>query len=89
MRPMIEAGKVRGVSYLEVDAGREGQRIDNFLTAHLKGVPRSHIYRLLRTGQVRVNKGRIQPTYRLKQGDVVLLEAMGGGFTWGSAILRW
>jgi 23S rRNA pseudouridine955/2504/2580 synthase len=68
---MIEAGKERAVSYLEVDAGREGQRIDNFLTAHLKGVPRSHIYRLLRTGQVRVNKGRIQATYRLKQGDVV------------------
>lgn len=71
MRPMTEAGKERSVSYVEVDAGREGQRIDNFLMAHLKGVPRSHIYRLLRTGQVRVNKGRIQATYRVKEGDVV------------------
>lgn len=71
MRPMTEAEKERSVSYVEVDAGREGQRIDNFLMAHLKGVPRSHIYRLLRTGQVRVNKGRIQATYRVKEGDVV------------------
>ncbi len=56
---------------LTVDEAHEGQRIDNFLLARLKGVPRSHIYRLLRTGQVRVNKGRIKPVYRLKQGDVV------------------
>lgn len=70
---MSEEGKGRTASYLEVDAGREGQRIDNFLAAHLKGVPRSHIYRLLRTGQVRVNKGRIQAAYRLKTGDVVRL----------------
>jgi 23S rRNA pseudouridine955/2504/2580 synthase len=58
---------------VEVDAGRDGQRIDNFLIAQLKGVPRSHIYRLLRTGQVRVNMGRIKPTYRVREGDQVRL----------------
>jgi len=47
------------------------QRIDNFLLRICKGVPKSHIYRVLRSGEVRVNKGRIDQTYRLKQGDVV------------------
>ncbi|MES2933864.1 MAG: RluA family pseudouridine synthase [Pseudomonadota bacterium] len=48
-----------------------GQRIDNFLVRTLKGVPKSHIYRVLRSGEVRVNKGRIDQTYRLIEGDVV------------------
>lgn len=48
-----------------------GQRIDNFLLKHLKGVPKSRIYRILRKGEVRVNKGRIKPEYRLKIGDIV------------------
>ena len=56
---------------VSIDARHERQRIDNYLLAALKGVPKSHIYRLLRTGQVRVNKGRIKPVYRLKAGDVV------------------
>lgn len=60
-----------GPRLVEVDHGRDGQRIDNFLVTLLKGVPRTHIYRLLRTGQVRVNKGRIKPSYRLHEGDVV------------------
>lgn len=47
------------------------QRIDNFLLRVCKGVPKSHIYRVLRSGEVRVNKGRIDQTYRLKEGDVV------------------
>lgn len=47
------------------------QRIDNFLLRICKGVPKSHIYRVLRSGEVRVNKGRIDQTYRLQQGDVV------------------
>ncbi len=59
------------VRLVEIDGGHEGQRIDNFLLATLKGVPRSHIYRLLRKGEVRVNKGRIKPVYRLRAGDVV------------------
>ena len=56
---------------LQVDASHEGQRIDNFLLTSLKGVPRSHIYRVLRTGEVRVNKGRIKPTYRVQEGDLI------------------
>ncbi len=59
----------QGVRRLEVDSERAGQRIDNFLAAHLKGVPKSHIYRLLRRGEVRVNSARIRPSYRLKAGD--------------------
>lgn len=47
------------------------QRIDNYLLRVCKGVPKSHIYRVLRSGEVRVNKGRIDQTYRLKEGDVV------------------
>lgn len=50
-----------------------GQRIDNFLMTQLKGAPRTLVYRILRTGEVRVNKGRIKPDYRLQAGDVVRL----------------
>jgi 23S rRNA pseudouridine955/2504/2580 synthase len=57
------------VSYLEVGEENAGQRIDNFLVARLKGVPKSHIYRVLRSGEVRANSGRIKPDYRLKVGD--------------------
>jgi len=60
-----------GVHWVDIPAGQEGQRIDNFLLRVLKGVPRSHIYRLLRKGEVRVNKGRIRAEYRLKAGDRV------------------
>lgn len=59
------------VRLVTVDAANEGQRIDNFLTRMLKGVPRSLIYRVLRRGEVRVNKGRIKPEYRLRSGDQV------------------
>ncbi len=48
-----------------------GQRIDNFLIRHLRGVPRTHIYRILRTGEVRVNSGRVRQGYRLAAGDRV------------------
>jgi 23S rRNA pseudouridine955/2504/2580 synthase len=48
-----------------------GQRIDNYLMRLLKGVPKSHIYRILRSGEVRVNSGRIGPDYRLQLGDLV------------------
>jgi 23S rRNA pseudouridine955/2504/2580 synthase len=54
-----------------VDENSSGQRIDNFLLRELKGVPKSHVYRLLRTGQVRVNSKRIDATYRLQSGDAV------------------
>jgi len=59
------------VAYVTIDESAEGQRIDNFLLKIAKGVPKSHIYRVLRSGEVRVNKGRIDATYRLKLGDVV------------------
>lgn len=56
---------------IEVDDERAGQRIDNFLLASLKGVPKSRVYRMLRKGEVRVNKGRIKANYRLQSGDAV------------------
>ena len=56
---------------LIVDDASDGQRIDNFLAKTLKGVPKSHIYRILRSGEVRVNKGRIDASYKLILGDVV------------------
>jgi 23S rRNA pseudouridine955/2504/2580 synthase len=61
------------VQYLHVDADQAGQRIDNYLVARLKGVPRTHVYKLLRKGEVRVNKGRIRADYRLNPGDTVRL----------------
>jgi 23S rRNA pseudouridine955/2504/2580 synthase len=59
------------VSWAEIGEDGAGQRIDNFLSKHLKGVPKSHIYRILRSGEVRVNKKRVDQTYRLQAGDVV------------------
>src|SRR5262245_4524111 len=59
------------VNWLEVGAEEAGQRIDNYLIRWLKGVPKSHVYRILRSGEVRVNKGRIGPDYRLQDGDHV------------------
>ncbi len=60
-----------GVQLLEVSPEFAGQRIDNFLRTQLKGVPKTLIYRILRKGEVRVNKGRIKPEYKLQAGDVV------------------
>jgi 23S rRNA pseudouridine955/2504/2580 synthase len=59
------------VSWLTIGEDAEGQRIDNFLLRTLKGVPKSHVYRILRSGEVRVNKGRVGPDARLAIGDVV------------------
>ncbi len=59
------------VTWTEIDEGSCDQRIDNFLCKHLKGVPKSHIYRILRSGEVRVNKKRVDQTYRLQLGDQV------------------
>jgi 23S rRNA pseudouridine955/2504/2580 synthase len=58
-------------SWLTVGDEAEGQRVDNFLLRMLKGVPKSHVYRILRSGEVRVNKGRVGPDARLAVGDVV------------------
>lgn len=59
------------VTFLEVGEDGAGQRIDNFLIKRLKGVPKSHVYRILRSGEVRVNKGRVGAERRLDAGDVV------------------
>lgn len=62
-----------GVRLVRVDPEYAGQRIDNFLLRELKGVPRSRLYRLLRKGEVRVNRGRVKAEYRLCSGDEVRL----------------
>lgn len=59
------------VQIVEIEPDFIGQRIDNFLLARLKGVPKSVIYRVLRKGEVRVNKKRIKPEYKLQQDDVI------------------
>ncbi len=59
------------VRYHEVSAAEDGQRIDNLLLGQLKGVPRSHVYRLLSSGQVRRNGGRVKPSTRVERGDQV------------------
>lgn len=64
-------GKAIAVRHEIVDDSTAGQRIDNFLIRQCKGVPKSHVYRLLRSGQVRVNGGRVSQTYKLQLGDEV------------------
>src|SRR5690348_10706771 len=62
-----------GVQHFIASSDYEGQRIDNFLITKLKGMPKSRIYRLLRKGEVRVNKKRVSPFYKLEEGDDVRL----------------
>lgn len=59
------------VVWAEVDETSSDQRVDNFLLRRLKGVPKSHVYRILRSGEVRVNSRRVDVTYRLQPGDKV------------------
>lgn len=66
----LEVNRSR-VTLTTVDTEESGQRIDNYLVRVLKGVPKSHIYRILRKGEVRVNKGRVRPQYKLVAGDTV------------------
>jgi 23S rRNA pseudouridine955/2504/2580 synthase len=61
------------VTTVAVDEDSDGQRLDNFLMRHLKGVPKTHIYRIIRSGEVRVNKGRAAADTRVVLGDVVRL----------------
>ncbi len=59
------------VETLCIDEDAAGQRVDNFLMRHLKGVPKTHVYRLIRSGEVRVNKGRVGADTRLQTGDLL------------------
>ena len=71
---MNDLSKPRGkasVQWIEVGEEAAAQRIDNFLLRRLKGVPKSHVYRVLRSGEVRVNSARVRPEYRLQTGDRV------------------
>ncbi len=60
-------------SFVTVDEDYAGQRLDNFLIRQLKGVPKTHVYRIIRSGEVRVNKGRAQADTRVEAGDIVRL----------------
>jgi 23S rRNA pseudouridine955/2504/2580 synthase len=64
------------VQWLTVDAESAGQRLDNVLLRLLKGVPKTHIYRVIRSGEVRLNKGRVQADSRVAEGDVLRLPPM-------------
>lgn len=70
-KPVLSQTAILAVQMIQIDAEQVGQRIDNFLVKVCKGVPKSHIYKAIRSGQVRVNKGRCQAEYRLQEGDAV------------------
>ena len=59
------------VQFWTIDANHSGQRIDNYLFTHLKGVPKSRVYRIIRKGEVRVNKGRVKAEYKLEIDDIL------------------
>lgn len=67
----MKKDSVTSVRYITIEPDYADQRIDNFLITQLKGVPKTRIYRILRKGEVRVNKKRIEPSYRLQAGDQV------------------
>jgi 23S rRNA pseudouridine955/2504/2580 synthase len=67
----IPAPALPQVKTLTIDEDGAGQRLDNYLMRHLKGVPKTHVYRIIRSGEVRVNKGRVSAETRLNAGDVV------------------
>jgi 23S rRNA pseudouridine955/2504/2580 synthase len=68
--PQQQAPQVKSIA---IDEETAGQRLDNFLMRHLKGVPKTHVYRIIRSGEVRINKGRASADTRLEAGDVVRL----------------
>ncbi len=69
-------GSAPAVQWFDVEADCSGQRIDNYLMSRLKGAPRTLIYRKLRKGEIRVNKGRIKPDYRVQNGDRIRVPPM-------------
>lgn len=70
-QPAIAPPSVVAVQHLIVDEGSEGQRLDNFLIKSLKGAPKTLVYRIIRSGEVRVNKGRASADTRVSIGDDV------------------
>ena len=68
---MTVLSKKQGVSYIRVAEAHRGQRIDNFLFRIYKHLPKSYIYRIIRSGELRVNSGRVKPTYKLAVGDKI------------------
>ena len=70
-KPFVQSAAT--VQHITVDGDSAGQRLDNFLIRVLKGVPKTHVYRIIRSGEVRRNKGRIQADERLVEGDVLRL----------------
>ena len=72
-RPPVQPAARPAASVLQVDENSAGQRLDNFLLRELKGVPKTHIYRIIRSGEVRVNKGRAQADTRVEIGDLIRL----------------
>ena len=75
-KPHAEHEKTPVVRMVEVTVEHEGQRLDNFLLRLCKGVPKSHIYKAVRGGEVRINKGRVSPDVKLKLGDMVRVPPM-------------
>src|SRR5438270_13304735 len=67
------------VNHLAIDEAGAGQRVDNFLLRVLKGVPKSHIYRIVRSGEVRVNRKRVRPDVRLAAGDMLRIPPIRTG----------
>jgi 23S rRNA pseudouridine955/2504/2580 synthase len=72
---VLTAGDVT-VQYFQVTDNEDGQRLDNYLLSRLKGAPKSLIYRVIRKGEVRINKGRVKPDTRVKTGDSVRVPPM-------------
>ncbi|MDS1140939.1 RluA family pseudouridine synthase [Pusillimonas sp. SM2304] len=70
-KTVIAKDDIPSVRFVEIGDEQAGQRIDNFLLRLCKGVPKSHLYKAIRSGEVRVNKGRISAEYRLERGDTV------------------
>lgn len=70
-RSKYKANLMSDVRYTEINSEEDGQRLDNYLMRILKGVPKSHVYRIIRGGEVRVNKKRAQPSLKLSTGDQI------------------
>jgi len=75
-KPLDTENQLPRVRFVEVHPELAGQRVDNYLIRECRGVPKSHIYKAIRGGQVRVNKGRVANDYRLQPGDILRIPPM-------------